>query len=387
MQENELKKVSRISVFVSLILLAVALRLLLFYIPNADLTFSLGPWYDTFIRNGRIEAFEEIFYDYAPAYMYFIDIATLFRFIPKEQAIKIISVFFDLFAAFAVYKIIALKYPQGIMKWIGFFILLFMPTVYIESSMWGQCDIVFTSFLLWSFYFVLKEKPLPAILFFSIALSFKLQAGFFAPIFVIIFLNKKFPFYLFITIPIVFFISIVPAWLAGGPLDKLITVYFSQFGSYKGLLSLNSPNIWIFIRPDPNYELKVLVGLVITGLVVLAYILFRWLKWKDMSDVSLCFDAVFFTTIIPFLLPKMHERYFFAAGLFLLVLAFFNQKLIWGALLMQVSSLISYIPFLAGWPVVYAQIGAVINLVLILGLVFSYQNHRSILKLTNEKFI
>ncbi len=371
MLKFESSKISRILGFVSLLMLAIALRIMLFYISSGDIDAFFGVWYDTFVNAGHINAFKEIFYDYSPAYLYLVDFSTLFRFIPKEQAIKLISVLFDFLAASAIYKITAWKFPQGDTKWIGFFATLFVPTVFIESGMWGQNDIIYAAFLLWSFYYILNEKPFPAVLFFSIAVSFKLQAAFFAPIFLIMLSKKKSPFYLLFIIPIVYFITLIPAWLAGAPLTRLIMAYFNQYGVY-GDLSLNAPNIYAFINPnDPNDLLKT-IGLILTGLVVSAYIILRWLKWKDMSDLSLCFDAIFFTTVIPFLLPKMHERYFFAAGLFLLVLAFLDHKFLWAFFLMQASSLLSYLPYFSNWSVVYVQIGAVLNAILILGLSFFY---------------
>jgi len=367
----ESSKLSRILGFVALIFLAIALRLVLFYISSGDINEFFGIWYDTFINAGRVAAFKEIFYDYSPAYLYLVDISTLFRFIPKEQAIKLISLLFDFLAASAVYKITAWKFPQSDFKWLGFFATLFIPTVFVESGMWGQNDIIYAAFLLWSFCYILKEKLFPAVLFFSIAISFKLQAVFFAPIFLILFTKKKFPFHLFFVIPIVYFVSLIPAWLAGAPLTKLIMAYFNQYGVY-GDLSLNAPNIYAFINPnDPNDHLKT-IGLILTGLVVGAYIILRWRKWKDVGSLSLCFDAVFFTTLIPFLLPKMHERYFFAAGLFLMVLAILDHKYLWAFSLMQASSLFSYLPYFSNWSVVYVQIGAGINVILILGLIFFY---------------
>ncbi|HWQ04816.1 MAG TPA: glycosyltransferase 87 family protein [Longilinea sp.] len=371
MLKFESSKISRILGFVSLLLLAIALRLMLFHISSGDIDVFVGVWYDTFINVGRIAAFKDIFYDYSPAYLYLVDFSTLFRFIPKEQAIKLISVLFDFLAASAVYKIAAWKFPQSDIKWIGFFATLFTPTVVIDSAMWGQNDIIYSAFLLWSFYFLLKEKPFPAILFFSIAVSFKLQAAFFAPIFLILLTKRKFPFHLFFVIPIVYFISLIPAWLAGGPLAKLMMVYLNQYGAYSDL-SLHAPNFYSFINPGNHVELKLAIGIILTGLVVSAYIVLRWLKWKDLSDISLCFDAVFFTTVIPFFLPKMHERYFFTAGLFLLVLALFNYKYLWAFILMQATSLLSYLPYFSGWSAIYVQIGAVMNALLLLGLFFFY---------------
>jgi Gpi18-like mannosyltransferase len=368
------QKFQKFSIIAALFILAIVLRVFLLYIPSADLTKYNSVWYDTFIKIGRIDAFKTVFYNYAPAYLYLVDITTLFRFIPKEIALKLIPIFFDFFAALAVYKIIALKYSGKTYPWVGFFAILFAPTVFIESSMWGQVDIIFTSFLLWSFYYLLKEKPFLAILTFSLAFCFKFQAFFFAPIFVIFFFRKKMSLWHFFCIPIVFFISVIPAWLSGGPLGEILSIYFSQTNTFRAL-SMRAPNLYLFIPNDPNYEIKKWIGIGLTGILVILYLLFRILKEKDLSHISLGFDAVLLTTFIVFFLPSMHERYFFTASVFLIVLALFYPKMIWASLLIQASSVISFIPYFTGWSDIFAQIGAVLNIFLLVGLVLFYRDY------------
>lgn len=379
MKTRNSQKTSRIFLFISLILLSIAIRVIFFYIYSQDTNRIEAGWYDVFIEVGRIDAFKEMFYNYPPPLLYLIDITTLFRFIPKEVAIKLISVVFDFFAAWAMYKILAFKFPGKDTKWIGFFALLFLPTVFIESGMWGQSDIIYTGFLLWTLYFLLKSQNFRAILFFSIAFSFKMQAAFFAPIFVILFFRKKFPFYLFFVFPVVYFISVVPAWLAGGPLKDLLLMYFSQFETY-GSLSMRAPNLYLFINPGDYFKQIVYVGMAITFVIVLLYILFRMFKNKDVSMESICLDAALFTYFIPFLLPKMHERYFFTGGIFLLLLAFLNHKLIWAVVLAQASSLMAYIPYFSGWSDIFAKIGAIFNVLLIVGLIIYLVQHQKELR-------
>ena len=377
MQKIGSEKFSKILIFASLLLVAIAIRVFLLHIVSPDITVFEGVWYDQFIEVGRIDAFKEIFYNYQPPLLYLIDVTTLFRFIPKEVAIKLISVIFDFSAAFAVFKILAWKFPGENKKWIGFFGLLLLPTVFVESGMWGQSDIIYTSFLIWSLYYLLKGKNLPALFFFSVAFAFKLQALFFAPIFVILFFRRKIPFWMFFIIPVVYFVSVVPAWLCGGPLGKLLTMYFTQFNTYQSL-SMRAPNLYLFINPGDAFELIVRLGMVITFLLVVAYIVLRLIKYKDLGTESLCVDTAMLTFFIPFLLPKMHERYFFAGGLFLLILAIFNRKFIWAAILAQASSLMAYIPYFSGWSDLFARIGSVINVLLLIGLMlFFIEFHRS----------
>lgn len=367
-----------------MILIGIAIRILFLYIVSPDITVFEGVWYDHFIDVGRIDAFKDIFYNYQPPLLYLIDITTLFRFVPKEISIKTISIIFDFFAAFGVYRVVELRFPKNYQKWTGFFATLLLPTVFIESSMWGQSDIIYTCFLIWSLYFLMKKNNALAILSFSVAFAFKLQAVIFIPIFVLLLFKKKFPFWMFFIVPIVYFISVVPAWLAGSPLDKLLTIYFTQFNTYYSL-SMRAPNLYIFINPGNSFDLIVRIGLAITFLVVLIYLLLRILKFKDLSAESLCLDAAMLTIFIPFLLPKMHERYFFAGGLFLLVLAFFNRKLIWAAVLSQASSIISFIPYFSGWSDIFAKVGAILNVFLIIGLLFYFFDYQK--EIREKEFI
>jgi Gpi18-like mannosyltransferase len=377
------EKKSTVLLSVALISMALAIRILLLHISSFDIDSFEGVWYDTFIKIGRIDAFKEVFFNYSPPLLYLIDITTLFRFIPKEIAIKLISVVFDFFAAIAIYKIIALKYSNIFVKWLGFYSLLFLPTVFIESGMWGQSDIIYTSFLLWTLYFLFKRKNVFAVLSFAIAFSFKMQAVFFGPIFLILILQKKYPIWHLLLIPVVYFVSIVPAWLAGGPLKELLLIYFSQFDSYHAL-SMRGPNLYQFIPTDPGYEIKVLIGMIVTFLFVGAYMVIRWLKWKDNQSITMCFDTAFLMTMIPFLLPKMHERYFVAGGVFLLLLVFFEPKTLWIAIMSQASSLLAFVPYFTGWSDIFAKIGAIFNVFVVIGLILCLKEY--ICSAQNQEF-
>lgn len=371
-------------VILVVIVLAVSLRLILFDSVNIDITEVFSIWYNNFLQVGRFDAFGEIFYNYSPATLYLYDIMTLFTFLPAEYGIKIISVLFDFLGGLGVMRIVQLKYPRSAMPLIAFSIFLFLPTVFIDSAMWGQSDIIYTTFLIWSFYFILKQKNWPAMFFFSISFCFKLQAMFFAPVFLILFLRRKFPFYLFFMIPVVYFISNVPAWIAGSPLGKLLTIYFTQFETYQEL-NRAAPNLYIYFPSHPaNYNLIVLIGLVLTLLIVLTYVVLRWRRWQDLGSASLCFDAAFFTLLIPFLLPKMHDRYFYAACLFLFILCFYEFRTIGLMLLGQVSSVLAYIVFLTALPEWFVKIAAPFTLLAVVGLFWHFKQHINELKDVNQ---
>jgi Gpi18-like mannosyltransferase len=80
---------------------------------------------------------------------------------------------------------------------------------------------------------------------------------------------------------------------------------------------------------------------VIGACVVLAAIVPRTLT----PELTLAL-ATFSVLLAPFVLPHMHERYFYAADVFTIVLAFYRPRWAFIALLVQLASLLSYWPFL-----------------------------------------
>jgi Gpi18-like mannosyltransferase len=347
-----------------LIIVAVIIRVVFLNFHTSDYDIFLQKWYHFITLHGKFRSFASNFYNYTPPYLYLLSIATLFRSIPSLWAIKIISVLFDFFSAFAVYKIILLKFSVGIKAWLGFILILFTPIVFVQSGLWGQCDIIYTSFLLWSLYYLLKDRYFLTVLFFSIAFAFKLQAIFFAPLLLILLLNKKIRFYWLFSIIGIYLLAITPAWIAGRSITSLLTIYLNQFDTFNWI-SMKAPNPYALIQSNSGYTLIVYIGIAITLIATLAYIFFRWKIYKNLEKEAILFDATLFTLIIPFLLPKMHERFFFPAGVFIIILAVYNRKYMIPAILLQVSSILSYLPFLFGFSLLWVKLGAVINTVII----------------------
>lgn len=58
--------------------------------------------------------------------------------------------------------------------------------------------------------------------------------------------------------------------------------------------------------------------------------------------------AIFSVLIVPFFLPKMHERYFFPADIIAIVFAFYFPKFWYTPVVIGMASLLSYLPFLYG---------------------------------------
>jgi Gpi18-like mannosyltransferase len=89
-----------------------------------------------------------------------------------------------------------------------------------------------------------------------------------------------------------------------------------------------------------------MVGIPLAGLSLLAWVLIYGLKRYPITPALLAVTALVSLALTPFLLPKMHDRYFYPADVFSLVAAFFIPEMWFVPLAYQVISLLSYIPFL-----------------------------------------
>ena len=195
---------------------------------NSDLKDFFFPWYDTIAQRGGFAALRDTsFSNYSPPYLYLITITTYFPVIPKIIAIKFFPLLFDILCAFAIYKIARIFQGKRV-AWIAFFAALLAPSVWVNSAWWGQCDSIFTAFLLFSILFLLKEKPLWALVMFSIAFCFKIQAVFLAPFILMMFITRRIPWkWLFVPVG-VYALMMLPALIAGQPVFPLLTVYLRQ---------------------------------------------------------------------------------------------------------------------------------------------------------------
>lgn len=352
--------------------LAILVRLWLFPLLTADTQFFFIPWYQYIVQHGAWNSLADNFYTYNPPYIYLIDLGTFIKGIPPLYTIKLVSVIFDISSAFAVFTIVFKYYKNKKFAWLAFVTTLLLPTVFIESSFWGQCDVIYTSFLLWTIASLLDEKYTRGLIFFSVAFVFKSQSIFLAPLFLILLIKKKLPIFSLIWPFAIYFLSILPALLAGRSLVDLISIYLSQTHVYPSM-SMNAPSLFYPLGAIGLYsENLVWIGLAIAACFVVIYLIFRFKNFNQHNSFFYLYDACYLTFLIPFFLPKMHERYFFPATLFFLLMLFLDRKTIWLATLVEISSLLSYINWLYALPVNLTEIAFWINIGLVLWIILWY---------------
>jgi Gpi18-like mannosyltransferase len=313
-------------------------------VPNksVDYKYFLSPWYDFIASNGGFSALKHGFADYTPPYLYWILIAsTLLSGLPKIFAIKLFAMSADFVCAFLTYKIVKLKYPTGKMAILAFLAVILSPTVIYNSALWGQCDVIYTTGLIACVYFLSIQKQIPALISVGVAVSFKLQAMFIAPLLLIMVVKKRISWYFLPLIPLVYVVLMLPAWFAGRPMSELLLVYFNQANKYKELAK-NSPNLYQWI-PNNFYNIVVPIGLSLTvaAMLLLAYRIYK--TRLEITQDRLIHLATISVLFMPYILPKMHERYFYPADILSIIFAFYFPQYRWVAIAVQMSSLFSYI--------------------------------------------
>lgn len=473
--------------FVILLFFAGLIRYFALDYSGSDYQNFLSPWYDYIVNHGGWKALSDNFANYTPPYLYFLVILTYLP-IPKLVGIKLVSIFFDFILAYLVFLIInfvgqikekqqnydkdlvnqnqqpkkennqnllilesqiqtkianlqsknvfktqdlfSQNFSQTLTKHlpiIAFFTILFLPTVIFNGAFWAQCDVIYTTFLVATFFAILRKKYFFAVFWFALSVSFKFQAMFFLPVLIVLLMLRKINFLHFLIILIVYILSILPSFLIGRNFVELLRIYLDQGGTYNSL-TMNSPNFYHWFGGG-NYEILAKMGLVIAGIVFvgICYLFYHigkqiWSpdllfqnqreyqtkhkhnfqnssqnpisKQTKFAKFSNLFNRSFFNfqnknkdnpkeilnkinnqnsekyqidwnlevkiidfwmnlamisvLVMPYFLPKMHERYFFVADIFAIIYVFWRPQRFWIAILVNLCSFFSYGPFLLG---------------------------------------
>ena len=340
-------------------------------IITGDLRDFVFVWYDMLaFGKGFSSPAGSFFTRLSPPYMYMILLATKFPAIPREISIKFFSVLFDGICLFAIYKI-ARVFQGKPAAWLAALTAALAPVIWVNSAWWGQNDSIYTAFLLLSLLLILKGKSFWGMVMFSLALAFKFQAIFFAPFLLLLFITGKIPWKWVVIPPLVYVLMILPAAIAGQSFLSLLTVYFRQSDFYH-LLTLNGPSFFAFF-PDNHLIQWEWIGFFLAGAATLAYL---WLGWKQKEQITperMVELAMISLVMLPFLLPRMHERYFYAAAVFSIPLVCARPRLLVIPFVLQLSTLFSYFPYLYSRDLLPLWLLAALNLIVIAALILYWQ--------------
>lgn len=324
---------------------AFGLRAAVFGYETLDYQNFLTRWVAFFRENGGFAALSEPVGNYNIPYLYFLALFSYFD-IKDLYLIKLLSVFFDVLLAYAAMGLVSRFTKSPARRMACFISVLFLPTVFLNGSLWAQCDSSYVSLALLGIYLALEDRPAPAMVCAALSFGFKLQAVFVLPVYAVLWMQGKFNWKHFLLFPLTYVLLVLPAVLLGRPFMDTIMLYFNQTGSIGSGLNYNSSSVFAFFYNVPNEALAAKLGILAAFAFMLSLLCLCLAFRRRLSDKAVLCAALLFSIGIPFLLPHMHERYFFAADILSLVLAFSAPAWAPAALLVQFASLLGYHAYL-----------------------------------------
>lgn len=323
---------------------------LLDYVSD-DYSIFLSGWIYEYSQMGLIEGLGTyIASDYTPPYLYLLQLISRVDNYPWQYLVKAIPIAFEILMGYALCKLVSLQKPGEGAQLMTFHIASILPTVVFNGAYWGQCDVIYTSLCLMAVYMGLTKRSARSMIFFGMALSFKLQTVFFLPVMLPLWLRKDIKLRHLVLIPTAYMTMMVPALLGGKSLRHVLTVYLQQADQYN-LITMNAPNLYQFL-PDLDKEMlysmfgpmAMMLGFAIVMIMCAVLCVHRDRMTVDVSLLA----CLLMLSGMPFFLPKMHERYMFGADVLSLVLAVYAPRRIALPLCFGFASYAAYTAGLAG---------------------------------------
>ena len=349
---------------------------------SGDAVLFLVPWYDEIKAKG-LDGLGMQVGDYNILYQFIIYLFTLLPIRPL-YTYKILSIAFD-YALAIIVSLIAvsdqkfrIKDLVNSWKFAGVYsAVLFSPIVFLNSSCWAQCDSIFTFFIFATLYAYIKEKYLIMFILYGMAFSFKFQAIFALPFFLMLYVSgRKFSIIYFLLIPLMLVISALPGIIMGRSILEPFSIYINQTGTYNEI-SLNYNSFWNIIggwsgATGDYAEFKMMAT--IFTVIILGMLLMCVLNSKrtmDLYRLILLLHISVYTCVL--FLPSMHERYSYIYEVTAILLMFFDKKYFMygiGVLLLSCMTYGSYL-FGVGYP---SLIMSLFNVIIYGGYVYYYFN-------------
>ncbi|MBW7573116.1 hypothetical protein [Caproiciproducens faecalis] len=315
--------------------LAMLCRFLLFPFESGDYHQFLQGWYAALKDNGGFAAVGMNIGDYMPTYLYLLAGFTYFP-VSGLVAIKLVSSLADIALAYYVMKTVRLKFEDPLYGVMAYAVALFLPSVVLNSAVWGQCDAIFTAALVACVYYFMVDKEYQAVAAYAIAFIFKLQAVFLAPFLLLLLIKRRVKISTFLIIPFVYLLAVLPAMFLGRSMKELLTVYFSQAGQYK-MIAMFLPNLYTWL-PEDTPEYISAAAVMFAGALTVTALFYLYKKKFVFTDELFVTMALFFALFLPFILPHMHERYFYLADILAVIFAFYFPKMLYVPVVTVLSS-------------------------------------------------
>lgn len=352
--------------------LAILLRWFTRDFKTGDYNNCLSVWFDTLKENGGFAGLKLSLGDYNVPYLTILAFLTYLPF-DSLYSTKFVSCVFDfvlaIFAALLTREFLREKEEKaGLYACIAYAVTLFLPTVFINSGLWAQCDSIYVSFMLISLYFLKREKIVLSFLALGVSFAFKLQFIFILPLYILLYFRKReIRLWHFLLLFATNIVLCLPAVFAGRSLVDCLSIYVTQVGEYSSRITLNYPNVYALVGKFFEEETAWLSVFAIALVGVLAfYILY---KRREVEKDILRYGLLFSLIMVNFL-PCMHERYGYFMEVIAVVYVLTRRRDYYLPVVLQLCNLSGYANYLASsslaWSNNYYLIAALVQTVVVL---------------------
>lgn len=317
-----------------------AIRMSVKSMVTGDFEYFLDPWMTMFDEYG-FAALGMDFYNYNTPYMILLYLASLTG-INHLTAVKLISIVFDFLLAVTVGFVMREMSDSKTKIMFAYGAVWMFPTIVCNSAFWGQCDSIYTFFILLSVYFMLKGKSLPSMILYGIAFAFKMQAIFILPAYLILWTKKKLKLAHFLAIPIMYVLSLVPAMAAGMSFGGAVGLYGKQLGTATGYLECNWPGVYELIGIEPYWDYYGPAGMWFTVCILMCFMFYMAYKNYKVTNISIIEVFLYVGMLTVYFLPYMHERYGYVAGIFAIIFGLVNMRKIYIPIVHGIVSYTAY---------------------------------------------
>jgi dolichyl-phosphate-mannose-protein mannosyltransferase len=213
---------------------------------------------------------------------------------------------------------------------------LFSPVTWFNSAAWGQLDSSFTFFMVLSVVFLLRDRPMLAVIAYVLGFFLKPQAVTLAPLLAVYLLMRYTPidWAKFAAAGIVTAFIVIFPFFGFASFIRLVGVLSKSVEVYP-YTSMYMYNVWgVFYRFWTNDTTTIIAGmparrigtlLFLIGVAIGVVLMIREMRKTTDEPKTLYFFATYFTFMPVMVLTRMHERYIFPALPFLLGFAFLYQ--------------------------------------------------------------
>ena len=199
-------------------------------------------------------------------------------------------------------------------------IICLLPFVFMNSALWKQVDAFYISFAMLAVYFLLRDRTTTACVLLGISLAFKLQAVFFLPFFMLIYIiRRNYSILKLLWLPVIYLIAGIPAVLCRRGLRATYLTYVMQMREGEeasegyGMVALY-PNLYNFGMDDYLTRLA-LPAVLITFAILLLSIVLVMSRASSVTNTQLWYVLAWQLWTCTMFLPSMHDRYDYGAVL------------------------------------------------------------------------